>query len=331
MRLATAKEEMDAPAADLPPLTAVRVAGRWPRLVALLLDILVVAMVGAVVGMLVGERIAPAGTPGRLWGLLIVVPYLAFFESAHGGGQTFGKALLHIRVVNAVGQPLSLARSTVRALVLTAPWFANNLRFSRPNLATAWAVWAAAVLTLGMAPASVMTFLLSRRAHQALHDLVVGSYVVEESTLGRPVAARTRRVVAVAAAAWILLVMVAARFEMRAIFSPTGEDPMTDQLARLPDVSKVIVTTTRRTQLWGTKSSPPSVTVVQVQVWYRAPENQVEPLKHDVASAVLWHAQGLGLADAMQLTMTRGWDLGVASWTTSTTEIHTLDQWRAAD
>jgi uncharacterized RDD family membrane protein YckC len=326
-RLASEKEETET---QLPPLSAVRVAGRWPRLAAALVDVLFLALVGAIIGMLVGERIAPAGTPGRLWGLLIAVPYLAFFTSTLGGGQTFGKTWLHLRVVNAAGQPLSLARSMVRALILTAPWFANGLRFSRPSLAVAWTLWAAAVLTLGLAPASVVTFFLSRRAHQALHDLVVGSYVVEESTLGRPVAARTRPVVAAAAATWILLVMVGAGRQMRAAFSPPGEDPLMDQLARLPDVSTVIVAAGTRAQLWGNEPRTPR-NVVRVQVWYRGPEDQIEPLRHDVASAVLWHAQGLGLVDVMQVTLTRGWDLGVASWTTSTTETRALDAWRAAD
>jgi uncharacterized RDD family membrane protein YckC len=327
--LASAQETSGGAPANLPPLTAVRVAGRWPRLFAAVLDVAFLAMVGAIIGMLVGNRIAPAGTLGRFWGLLIAVPYFAVFGRTYGGGQTFGKTLLHIRVVNAVGQPLSLFRSLVRALVFTFPWFVNGLRFPLPTLGAALGTWASGVLLFGVVPASVVTFFLSRRAHQTVHDLVVGSYVVEEYTLGRPVVARTRRALATAAAAWVLLVAVGTGVMSRATFlSPPN--PMMEKLASLPNVSNALVKTSTVLGLLG-KNSGQSRTIVQVQVWYRGPESQVGTLTHNVASAVLWHGSGLSVASVMQVTITQGWDLGVASWTTSKTEMHSLDEWRAAD
>jgi uncharacterized RDD family membrane protein YckC len=219
-----------------PPAAAARVAPLEKRFVAAVVDVLLLGLVGSILGMLVGERIAPVGTAGRLWGLLLVVPYLGFFGSSASGGQTFGKTLLKLRVVDASGQPLSLARSTTRALVLATPWFFNGLRFPLPGASVFLLVAAASILVYGVLPAGLGTLLLGREARQGVHDLVVGSFVVEAADMGRSVEARTPRAVKVGAAVWVSFVAVGVPFQFRAAMG-RPPDAMTERLAHLPHVS----------------------------------------------------------------------------------------------
>src|SRR5262249_54357297 len=48
-------------------------------------------------------------------------------NSAIGGGQTLGKRVMRVRVVDRSGQPISPGRSFLRYTVLGAPYFVNHL------------------------------------------------------------------------------------------------------------------------------------------------------------------------------------------------------------
>jgi len=311
-----------------PPAAAARVAPLERRFVAAVADVLLLGLVGSILGMLVGERIAPVGTAGRLWGLVLVVPYLGFFGSAAGGGQTFGKTLLKLRVVDASGQPLSLARSTTRALVLAIPWFFNGLRFSLPGTGDFLFIAAASILFFGVLPASLGTLLLGREARQGVHDLVVGSFVVEAADMGRSVEARTSRGLKVGAAVWVSLWAVSVPFQVRTAMR-RPPDAMTERLAKLPHVTDagLGMSTVRR---FGRGQSAPQH-ILQLTLFYDGPDEDVAATKRAAAAIVLSQAEGLGMASQMQLTLVRGWDLGISRWQYSESETKTLDAWRTSD
>jgi uncharacterized RDD family membrane protein YckC len=320
--------ESDAGAAPETHTPAARIARLWPRLLATLADGCLLGLVGYIVGFLVGDRVAPIGTPSRLLGLLVAVPYLAFFESKHGGGQAFGKTLLKLVVVDSSGQPLSLPRATARAFLLTAPWLFNGLHFSFATPWTLLLLWTASILIVGVGPADVLMLLFNRRSRQGLHDVAAGSFVVEERSLGRPVTAPTPRPFVVVALIWVGLV-AAGQAPLMAFTARRPIDALSAQLGHLPHVSSFFLTTVTVTRFGA--GSPPSRNVVRLTLWYRGPDSEIPSTKHAAVSAVLWLAPDLGLSSQLQLTVVRGWDLGIASWTTSETETRSLDEWRAAD
>ena len=62
------------------------------------------------------DRLAALGSLGRLIGGAIALAYFALMNSELGGGQTFGKRLVKIRVVQANGTPVAcLARFSERS------------------------------------------------------------------------------------------------------------------------------------------------------------------------------------------------------------------------
>jgi uncharacterized RDD family membrane protein YckC len=320
--------ESDAGVAAETHLPAARIARLWPRLVAAAADACLLALVGFILGFLLGDRVAPAGTPARLLGLLVAVPYLAFFESKHGGGQAFGKTLLKLVVVDASGQPLSLPRATVRAFLLAAPFLFNGLHSPFLTPWTFLLFWTAGVLIVGVGLANVLILLFNRRSRQGLHDLVARSFVVEKRSLGRPVTARTPRPFAAVAAIWVGL--VAAGTVPLLLWATHGPyTSLNTELGKLPHVSNFQVSTLTVTRFG--RGHATARNVVGLTLWYRGPDNEAPAIKHAAASAVLWLMPDLGLSSQMQLTLVRGWDLGIASWTTSAMETRSLDEWRAAD
>jgi uncharacterized RDD family membrane protein YckC len=300
-----------------------------PRIGADVADVALLGLVGLAVGLLIGDQVAPAGTPARLLGLLVAVPYFAVFGSRLGGGQTFGKTLFKLRVVDRSGQPLSLPRSTVRAIIVTTPWLFNGLFFRSWSTSAAVTTWVAGVLVFGLAAASIGTFLFSPRTRQTVHDLVVGSYVVSQHDVGKSVLVRTPRALEIAAAAWIVLVACVSAGTGLGAKNKFASDPLSGQLAAIPNVTRFRVGTTTVTRFEGGPARTQEV--LQVAFWYHGPDDGVKETKRAVVSAILWHHPGLGRVPQMQLTVIRGWDLGIASWSTSETETRSLDEWRAAD
>jgi uncharacterized RDD family membrane protein YckC len=321
-----------------------RIARAWPRIAAAIADVAFLTLLGFIVGLLIGDRIAPVGTPARLLGLLIAIPYLAVFGSRLGGGQTFGKTLLKLQVVDSAGRSISLARSTVRAALITTPWLFNGLHFRTSRGGALFAFWIAWVLVYGLSAASIALFLFNRRARQALHDVVTGSYVVEADDLSLPVSARTPRAMAVIATLWIIIVACVLAGVGRSTH-PLAPDPLGEHLATLPHLSSFEVDTgpvyPRLFSSFSTFTPFGSATWqlgsgqkqmgLRVTFWYHGPDAGVAEAEHEVASAVLWHYPELAAFSELQITCVRGWDLGIARWTASEIETHSVDEWRLAD
>jgi len=81
----------------------------WKRLLAIILDSIVVAAIGAVAFAVFKGILAYAVDP--------LVGFV-YYGSLNGAGQTLGKKLLHIRVVDqTTGQPIGFGRGLLRYLV----------------------------------------------------------------------------------------------------------------------------------------------------------------------------------------------------------------------
>jgi uncharacterized RDD family membrane protein YckC len=98
------------------PLTA-RPAGVWRRGSALSVDCLVVALLDAL-GRLLASGLSGMPTLAQAFGVswYLVIP-AAYFVLCHGtGGQTLGKALLGVRVVDQRGRPIGYIQALARLL-----------------------------------------------------------------------------------------------------------------------------------------------------------------------------------------------------------------------
>jgi uncharacterized RDD family membrane protein YckC len=94
-----------------------RYAGFWIRVAAYVIDAILLGVVG---GILSGMTLHPhtvdytSGAPGAVLSLI----YFGLMWSKHGGGQTIGMRLFHLRVVGINGQLLEIGDALLRWLGL---------------------------------------------------------------------------------------------------------------------------------------------------------------------------------------------------------------------
>jgi uncharacterized RDD family membrane protein YckC len=157
--------------------TTAFVAGFWRRVTAFLVDGLILGLIGYALSLALFDTFVRLGPWGRCVGFGVALVYFVAQESGRGGGQSLGKRLLGIRVVDAQGRALSPARGAARFAVFGVPYFLNGAVLPM-NVATFAGGFPLALLALGGMLALAYLLVFNRRTRQSLHDLAVGAFVV---------------------------------------------------------------------------------------------------------------------------------------------------------
>jgi len=166
------------PIAPEPPAPSLPLpfSGFWRRILAFLVDVILLALAGYALGRTFGESFSMLGQWGRLVGFGIALTCFGVLNSRIGGGQTPGKRLLGIYVVGETWAFIPLPDALLRAAILTGPFFLQPLvhrhigvnLVSVPLLLLFWSI------DVGL----VYFTLFNRQTRQSLHDLIVRSCVV---------------------------------------------------------------------------------------------------------------------------------------------------------
>lgn len=160
--------------------TTLNIAGFWRRAGAFVIDSLLLAIFGWIIGALFYATFAKMGSYGRAIGFFLEMAYFVPFDSYLGHGQTPGKGLLGLQVVDAQGQCLSMPRTLLRYTVLGAPFYLNGF-FSTTGWNSILIYVVAPVISLivfgGLLSLSYL-YVFNRHTRQSLHDLAARSYVV---------------------------------------------------------------------------------------------------------------------------------------------------------
>jgi uncharacterized RDD family membrane protein YckC len=117
--------------------------------------------------------------------MLLVLPvilYFALFESS-SWQATWGKRKVGLRVTNAHGEQLSVARSFVRTLIKFLPWeLAHACLWRIPgwpfNPQTPPPIISAGLVLVWVIVAAYVISMMLNKKHQTLYDMIAGSYVV---------------------------------------------------------------------------------------------------------------------------------------------------------
>lgn len=153
------------------------VAGFWRRIIADILDMMMVSVVFWVLSGAFPAFFYAAGPHGRVWTYGLAVAYFTLAGSYIGKGQTLGKRLLGIVVTGADGRFLGVKRSFVRSSVLLSIWLLSG--WGLPVLVTQPVASILALgLFLGGTLALLYGYVFNRAARQGPHDLIVNSFVV---------------------------------------------------------------------------------------------------------------------------------------------------------
>jgi uncharacterized RDD family membrane protein YckC len=309
----------DDPLPELPPI-----CGFWVRLLALLIDCVLLGVLGLLLGALFGRQFCDFWPLGRLVGYSIVLAYFGVLESSVGKGQSLGKKILKIRVVNRDGDCISPLRSLARAIILETPLFLSqdywplSISGSVPGLILNFVL-----LVVGGGTIYLCAF--NRRTRQGIHDLAVGTYVRRASTTGTVVAPPIATVHLVLFGTWCLVALA-----YSASLSPwlwQGAE-FADMLAlerALLATNKMYAAGIVREELH--RSGQSSRLLIVTALWKTEPSSYQEASRN-VASVVFSTYPRVKQADRVVVRVLRGYDIGIARGWRGEWDSLTPQEWR---
>lgn len=152
------------------------ISGFWRRLFAFALDYLILGISLYIAGFLLFDFFSYLGQWGRLLGFSVGFIYFGILNSSVGKGQTIGKRIMDIEVVDKTGGHISLYRSFLRYTILGIPLFLKG-NFILPTVAILG--WFLGFITMGFFGAIIYLYIFNRKTRQSLHDLITGTYVIK--------------------------------------------------------------------------------------------------------------------------------------------------------
>lgn len=290
------------------------ICGFWRRLAALVVDVLLLGTVGFLLGLLFSEQFIALGPWGRWLGFIIELAYFGLLNSRLGNGQTLGKRLLKIRVVDGESQLLSLPRAMVRAAILATPFALNGT--SASNL---YLMVPLSVLLFGGLFSILYLYLFNRRTRQSLHDLAVGSFVVnadalESDTEREPIWPWHLRLVGL-----IFIVAAAVPFFTEHLAQmPLFQNLLVieQQLQQEPGVRSVVGVTIQK-RLYGGDAGHDARPVIRAQIVLTENRLQDAALAKRLASRIATTMPDASEVEAIQIILVQGYDIGIfSSWMT---------------
>lgn len=306
-----------------------RFAGFWPRLGALLLDSLLLGAIGLLLGLFFAPQFERLGPSGRLLGFVIALAYFGTLNSRLRGGQTFGKSLLKIKVVDGLGASLSVSKACLRFLPLGIPWALNGARLQESLAVSFWSyVQSIAVFGMGLSIAYLIVF--NRPSRQSLHDLLVGSYVVRATTHG-PIRAKPPRRLHLAVCGGLLLLSAIAPYFVSVLVATAPFAPVVKMhraLAALPWVQHVQVNSAT-TFIATPGDGQTRTTNFSIAAYTRDHDIQSAERARQLALLAISSDPAAGRADVIQVALIYGYDIGIASAWTSSTHAHSPAVWLA--
>src|SRR5580700_4711728 len=162
------------------------ISGFWRRIFAFLVDEAILGIPAFLLGLVFFDQFARLGSWGRLVGFVVSLLYFGLMNSALASGQTFGKRLAKIRVIDSNDSPIPLIKSFARYSILGLPYFLNNAHIP-PRFLFGWTGSLLSFLIFGIGLSITYLIIFNRRNRQALHDVIIGTYVTKtQATAGAP-------------------------------------------------------------------------------------------------------------------------------------------------
>lgn len=292
------------------PASPLEIAGFWRRLFALFIDLLMLGALGMIIGALFFDPLARMGDAAKLVGFVIALAYFGLCNSRLFGGQTLAKRWLGLRVVDGRGDLLSVPRSMLRYVVLGVPFFINGTAMSPQWIMSSMLGYLVSLIVFGGMLSIIYLYIFNRRTRQSLHDLVVGSYVVRAvPEAGRAAFLPIWRGHLVMVAVLALLALSAPALARRLAATSTfaGMLPMYQMLSTQPHVMSAQVAR-RRFYLNGTVTQS-----MQAEVRLNAPMTDDDAMAKRIALLVAKADPDMASEDAVRVTLTYGYNMGIAS------------------
>lgn len=291
-------------------------AGFWRRVIAFLIDTLLLGLLGLVLGLLFESQFVELGQWGRVVGFAIAGAYFIPADSQLFNGQSVGKRLLGLRVQGVTGALISLPRSALRYVIFGAAYFANGV-FIETGSNPGWAINVlggvfVALLMVGLL-GSLYLLVFNRPSRRTLHDLLTSTVVVRASSPeaavnvplagGHWVAIAAIPTLVVGVLAWANLKVGSFAPELAAAMRARGA------VATVPGVTNagVVIST------FHSSRSDTATTNLVVNAWVKEWPPERTEFARRLALAAADEQLNLSAMEQVIVVIHRGYDIGLAS------------------
>jgi len=302
------------------------VAVVWRRLAAFAVDFLILAAVGFVMGTAGGHFFSRLGNWGKLVGFITAFLYFVPQDSAMGYGQTLGKRLLGVRVVDAAGGYISLPISALRYIIVSAPIFLNGLVMP-PGSMGGLAAYAVYVAVFGLGGGIIYFGLFNRATRQSLHDIVCGTFVMKEDVDGAPTGRSPATLHFVVYGVYFAALIAFLVVGIPMIISTERYQGMSESEAALEQIKGVRGATVSSGNFLNFGDSGNNLRVI---VLLESPPESYRDVANKAAGTALRSYRDIGGMDSMRVDAEYGYDIGIYRFYTAYSVIKTPDEWKKA-
>jgi uncharacterized RDD family membrane protein YckC len=292
------------------------ISGFWRRVAAFFIDSIILAVLGFLLGLFFSQQFVELGGWGRAIGFPIAAIYFAVLNSRMGGGQTIGKRALKIQVVDKEGGLLGLPKSALRYSVIGVPYFLNGAILPESVLYPI-GFYLVSLLVLGFGLSIVYLIVFNRNTRQSLHDIIVGTYVVRKnSEPTEPI--KPIWSVHYAICGILMLLSLLAPIFMGQIIQNDFFSELTKTRDQIQNISQVVHATIQDGQSTFNEISGDSktTTYLSAQVFINSQNIEDEKLAARIANVILETHKDATQRNLIQVSLTYGYDIGIASkWT----------------
>jgi uncharacterized RDD family membrane protein YckC len=288
------------------------IAGFWRRLAALVVDLLILGALGLALGLFLEDVFAALAPWGRALGFSIALLYFGLMNSALAGGQTPGKRVLRLQVVDVNNAPISIGRSMLRYSIIATPFFLNGAPFDIDVFDSPLAYPLSIVLFGGLFSVAYL-YVFNRTTRQSLHDLCVGTYVVNANAEIQPVAkVWTLHLVVVGLIFLVSACMPLLARQVAQVEPFAGMKEVQAALSERADITYATALT--GTSMFSSSGKPAQTkTFVSSQVFLETDDINDAELAQNLASVVVASYPAALAKDEVRITLSYGYDIGIAS------------------
>ncbi|MCL5035780.1 MAG: RDD family protein [Chloroflexi bacterium] len=317
------------------------VCGFWIRLLAFIIDIILLGIFGLILGLFWGEFFARIGVWGRLVGFLITLAYFGILNSCRGKGRTIGKMITRIRVVDKDGCCISIERSLLRAAILFLPVFLNKLSLPPVLLISPAGKIISLLLVLivfGLGGGIVFFYIFNGRTRQSIHDLICGTFVVKAKSEGPVEAGQVSRALYTVYGIFLVVLLVISISAPFIVNKFIGKDKIYKlsaiykSLSELNNISSATMMEGKFYQaVYGNKGQQTrAMNYIRVDAILKEKPASYEAEIQKIARFILENYPDSNNTDVLQVSVSYGYDIGISSVYTSYLQNQSPDEWRTS-
>ena len=302
------------------------IANFFRRFAAFFIDGIILGIAGLFAGLALGDHFVALGWKGRFIGVAVSLLYFSVFNSEVLNGQTIGKKILSLQVVQRNGRLLPYHKSLIRSLVLLLFGFLNG--WSIPGLTDSVVVSSIyGFILFGVGLLLVYLYVFNVKTRQSIHDLIFDTFVIRTG-INNPcpfgVISRKHYMVSGALLLGIIVVgLLSANLSKNEPFK--NLIVIRDAIENLEPVYNVTV---KRSSFRGFKKQDSPTELIAVVAYTNDKANLRSDVHAAIANMILHHANDLSDSDLIVIQMVYGYDIGISrNWERNPVQ-HTVAEWR---